>query len=101
MCPATGLRLPQQVRLRAAPDLQRRINAQHGLPEASLERRSADAAPTYAAQEAQEEVADVRARPLQRLWRRARAQLARFRRLLAEAPVLYPSLYDNNWAQHL
>ncbi len=92
-CPATGLPLPDAVRLRAAPQLQSRILA--WAAEQGLE---VPASPAPGSRPA----ADARRGRRKARWARARRSVRKFfARLLDESPKLYPGLADMNWAQHL
>lgn len=98
-CPATGLPLPSQVRLRAAPELQRRIRAwaaEHGLVVPPV----AEGAPASAAGAAGGAPgAEPSASFLGWLGACARRLAARLRRVLDEAPLLYPSLVEEDWGR--
>jgi len=92
-CPATGLPLPDAVRLRAAPQLQTRI-----LAWAAEQGLDVPARPAPGCQPA----ADARRGRRKARWARARRSVCKFfARLLDESPKLYPGLADMNWAQHL
>lgn len=94
-CPRTGAALPGQVRLRAAPELQRRIHvwaAQHGL-EVPAVPASGDTP-----------AAEVEGRAVRRgLLSSVRVCLKRLycqvKRAFTDAPVLYPALVEDNWAR--
>lgn len=94
-CPRTGAALPGQVRLRDAPELQRRIHAwaaQHGL--------EVPAVPAGGGALAAKEGGPASRRGLLPSVRSCLKRLyGRMKRAFAEAPVLYPDLAEENWAR--
>ncbi|KAK9837005.1 hypothetical protein WJX81_006456 [Elliptochloris bilobata] len=96
-CPATGLPLPDQVRLRAAPELQARIHA--WAAEFGLEVPAAHVATQTGSTGAGKVASDgSNAGFVSRLSARVRALLAQVQGFFDDAPALYPALFEENWA---
>lgn len=95
-CPATGLPLPAQVRMRAAPDLQAAIHvwaAKYGLEVPS----SLTLGRIPCGVEGPVKHPKFLARLLQRL----KKLLAQIHKFMEDSPKLYPALDDANWAHRL